>query len=257
MARRGPDGKGEWVSPDARCGFGHRRLSIIDLSEGGAQPMANADGTLVVTFNGEIYNYRELRRSLEAKGYTFRSHSDTEVLLHLYADKGPDMAHDLRGMFAFAIWDGRKRQMFLARDPLGIKPLYYADDGRTFRFASQVKALLAGGGIDEARDPAGVVSFYLLGSLPEPLSLYKQIKALPAGHTMTVTSSGAAPPRRYPMRLPKSMPVPRRLRGSPSGPIATPVRAKHFWIVSDTTLSPTCPLARFSPQASIQAHWSA
>src|SRR5262245_23189509 len=109
MAARGPDGKGEWISDDGRIAFGHRRLSIIDLSETGAQPMASADGSLIVTFNGEIYNYRALRHDLEAKGRIFRSQSDTEVLLHLYADKGTAMVHDLRGMFALAMWDAARR----------------------------------------------------------------------------------------------------------------------------------------------------
>ena len=109
--------------------FGHRRLSIIDLSEEGAQPMTSADGKLIVTFNGEIYNYRQLRASLEARGYRFRTQTDTEVLLHLYAEKGEAMVHDLRGMFAFGLWDAEKSALLLARDPYGIKPLYYADDG--------------------------------------------------------------------------------------------------------------------------------
>jgi asparagine synthase (glutamine-hydrolysing) len=197
MAARGPDGRGEWISDDGRIAFGHRRLSIIDLSETGAQPMASADGNLVVTFNGEIYNYRALRRDLEARGWIFRTQSDTEVLLHLYAEKGEAIVHDLRGMFAFAIWDGRRRRLFMARDPYGIKPLYYADGIGTFRFGSQVKALLAGGGIDDARDPAGLVGFHLFGSVPEPLTLYRQIKALPAGHTMSVDTTGPDSPRRY------------------------------------------------------------
>jgi asparagine synthase (glutamine-hydrolysing) len=197
MAARGPDGKGEWVSTDERVGFGHRRLSIIDLSDAGSQPMSNADGSLVVTFNGEIYNYRELRRGLEAKGYLFRSNSDTEVLLHLYVDKGEAMVHDLRGMFAFAIWDQKRREAFLARDPYGIKPLYYADDGWTFRFASQVKALLAGGAISKDPEPAGVVGFYLWGSVPEPFTIYQDIRALPAGTTMTIDRIGAHAPQRY------------------------------------------------------------
>ena len=140
MTTRGPDGKGEWVSANCRVALGHRRLSVIDLSERGAQPMASASGKLVVTFNGEIYNYRALRKALEAKGSVFRTHSDTEVLLHLYADKGETMVHDLRGMFAFALWDADKSAMLLVRDPYGIKPLYYADDGWTLRVASQVKA---------------------------------------------------------------------------------------------------------------------
>jgi asparagine synthase (glutamine-hydrolysing) len=197
MMRRGPDGCGEWVSADERVGFGHRRLAIIDLSETGAQPMANADASLVVTFNGEIYNYRELRCELEAKGYAFRSQSDTEVLLHLYADRGEQMVHALRGMFAFAIWDRQRREVFLARDPYGIKPLYYSDDGWTFRFASQVKALLAGGAVSRDPEPAGLVGFYLWGSVPEPFTTYQSIRALPAGCTMRVDSIGARDPQRY------------------------------------------------------------
>ncbi len=197
MAARGPDGKGEWIAADGRLGFGHRRLSIIDLSVAGSQPMPNADGTLIVTFNGEIYNYRELRRSLETRGYRFRSNSDTEVLLHLYAEKGEAMVHDLRGMFAFAIWDTRHRRLFMARDPYGIKPLYYADDGRTLRFASQVKALLAGGAVADCVAPAGVVGFYLWGSVPEPFTTYQAIRALPAGSWMNVRAEGADEPVRY------------------------------------------------------------
>jgi len=197
MAARGPDGKGVWVADDGRFGFGHRRLSIIDLSEAGAQPMVSADGRLVVTFNGEIYNYRDLRQELERKGHAFRSNSDTEVLLYLYADKGEAMVHELRGMFAFAIWDTERGVLFMARDPYGIKPLYYAEGFGTLRFASQVKALLAGGAIDGARDPAGLVGFHLFGSVPEPLTLYRQIKALPAGHTMNVDATGPGRPRCY------------------------------------------------------------
>ena len=123
MAARGPDGSGDWYSADGRVGFGHRRLSIIDLSSRGAQPMQTADGRLVITFNGEIYNYRQLRSRLEAKGYVFRSNSDTEVLLHLYAELGHNMLCELRGMFAFGIWDSQEQQLLLARDPYGIKPL--------------------------------------------------------------------------------------------------------------------------------------
>jgi asparagine synthase (glutamine-hydrolysing) len=197
MAARGPDAAGEWISDDGRVGFGHRRLSIIDLSKTGAQPMASADGRLMVTFNGEIYNYRELRRDLESKGRAFRSQSDTEVLLHLYAAKGAEMVHDLRGMFAFAIWDATEHALFLARDPYGIKPLYYADDGRTFRFASQVKALLAGGAVSREADPAGAVGFRLFGSAPEPFTMFRAIRALPAGSTLLVDRLGAGAPVRY------------------------------------------------------------
>lgn len=187
MIRRGPDGCGEWYSPDGRIGLAHRRLAIIDLSEGAAQPMASADGRFVISFNGEIYNYQKLKARLEAKGYIFRSTSDTEVILHLYAEMGTDMLQDLRGMYAFSIWDVRDRSLFLARDPFGIKPLYYANNGNTFRFASQVKALLAGGQIDTNPEPAGHVGFFLWGHVPDPYTMYKGIKALPAGSWMKVS----------------------------------------------------------------------
>ncbi len=197
MMKRGPDGFGEWVSPEGSLGFGHRRLSIIDLSPAGAQPMTSADGKFTVTFNGEIYNYQALRRDLETRGFVFKSHSDTEVLLHLYALKGAAMVGDLCGMFAFALWDAERRQLFLARDPYGIKPLYYADEDGTFRFASTVKSLLAGGRISREPDPAGVVGFYLFGSVPEPFTTYRSIYALPAGATITVGGAEVGEPRSY------------------------------------------------------------
>lgn len=197
MAPRGPDGSGDWFSPDGRLGFTHRRLAIIDLSERGAQPMHSIDGTLTITFNGEIYNYRELKAGLEAKGYKFRSDSDTEVLLQLYADRGPAMVAELRGMFAFGLWDSRKRQLLLARDPLGIKPLYYADDGWTIRFASLAKALLAGGAVSRDPDPAGIVGFHLLGSVPEPFTVWRGIRQVPAGATVLVDAAGPHEPQVY------------------------------------------------------------
>jgi len=197
MAARGPDGEGEWFSDDGRVAFGHRRLSIIDLSARAAQPMASADGSLVITFNGEIYNYRKLRSDLTAKGHQFRTESDTEVLLHLYADKGEEMLQDLRGMFALAIWDRRSDSLFLARDPYGIKPLYYANDGRTLRFASQVKALLASPRVSPAAEPAGIAGFYLFGSVPEPYTLYQEIRSLPAGSFQRAAATGPGQPVGY------------------------------------------------------------
>src|SRR5574337_558559 len=168
MAIRGPDGEGEWLSADRRVGFAHRRLAIIDLDPRAAQPMHSPDGALSIVFNGEIYNYRTLRRELEAEGANFRTESDTEVLLHLYRARGEAMVERLRGMFAFAIWDARNQRLFLARDPFGIKPLYLADDGRILRFASQVKALAAGGAISGEVSPAGMAGFFLWGHVPEP-----------------------------------------------------------------------------------------
>lgn len=196
MVARGPDGSGAWYAADDRIALAHRRLAIIDASDAGAQPMTSADGSLVVSFNGEIYNYRELRQRLEQKGHVFRSVSDTEVLLHLYAEKGEKMVEDLRGMFAFSLWDGNRRALLLARDPYGIKPLYYADDGWSLRFASQVKALLAGGAVSKETDPAGEVGFHLFGSVPEPFTTVASIRALPAGTTMLVDRIGPREPHR-------------------------------------------------------------
>jgi asparagine synthase (glutamine-hydrolysing) len=159
--------------------------------------MASEDGRFVVVFNGEIYNSPQLRLELEADGARFRTTSDTEVLLHLFARHGADMVHRLRGMFAFAIWDGRRRALFLARDPYGIKPLYTANDGWTFRFASQVKALLAGGQVSRDPEPAGVVGFHVFGSVPEPFTLYREVRSLPAGHTQWVETDGPREPRPF------------------------------------------------------------
>ena len=197
MHCRGPDGSGEWNSADGRVSLAHRRLAVIDLSDAGAQPMSTADGALVISFNGEIYNYRELRASLVQKGYRFQSHTDTEVLLHLYAEKGEAMVGDLRGMFAFALWDERKKALFLARDHFGIKPLYYADDGRSIRVASEVKALLSGGSIDTTPDPVGQAGFLVWGHVPEPYTMFRGIRSLSAGSTMWVTREGMQAPRIY------------------------------------------------------------
>lgn len=197
MTCRGPDGSASWRSTDGRVALAHRRLAIIDLSESAAQPMIDVDTDNVISFNGEIYNYKSLRAELEAKGHRFRTTSDTEVLLKLYLQDGQEMVHRLRGMFAFAIWDGRRGGMFLARDHFGIKPLYYTDDGRTLRAASEVKALIATGLVDTEIEPAGHVGFFLWGHVPEPYSLYKRVLALPAGHTMWVDPNGRSEPRCY------------------------------------------------------------
>jgi asparagine synthase (glutamine-hydrolysing) len=190
MLARGPDGHGEWFADNGRVALGHRRLAIIDLSDRAAQPMAAADGQLVISFNGEIYNYRQLKKDLESRGRVFRTESDTEVLLHLYAEKGEAMLNDLRGMFAFALWDARKQALLLARDPYGIKPLYYANDGWTCRFASQVKALLTSKKVSRLPESAGVAGFYLFGSVPEPFTLYQEIRSVPAGCYQWVDATG-------------------------------------------------------------------
>ena len=197
MAARGPDGAGEWVDAERRIGFGHRRLSIIDLREIADQPMVSADGRVRIVFNGEIYNYRELRAELTAAGAVFRTASDTEVLLQLWQRRGRAMVDALRGMYAFAIWDETAQGVFLARDPYGIKPLYLTDDGGTLRFASQVKALLAGGAIDTTPEPAGHAGFFLWGNVPEPWTLYRGIRALPAGSTLWLARDGKRDEARF------------------------------------------------------------
>jgi len=143
LMHRGPDDAGHYLSPG--IALGSRRLAILDLSKRGHMPMSTADGRYWITYNGEVYNYRELRSALETRGYTFRSHTDTEVVLYLYVDRGPAMLDQLNGMFALGIWDSQERTLFLARDRLGIKPLYYASQADAFYFASEEKALFTAG----------------------------------------------------------------------------------------------------------------
>jgi asparagine synthase (glutamine-hydrolysing) len=197
MRARGPDAYAQWWTEDRRLGLGHRRLAILDLSDRADQPMFSDDRRYTVVFNGEIYNHRALRRELEQTGRRFRTTSDTEVLLHLFAVDGAAMTSRLRGMYAFAIWDNLDRRLFLARDPYGIKPLYYSDDGKVFRFASQVKALRAGGAVSGDPEPAGHAGFYLWGSVPEPFTLYKSIRQLPAGTSVFVDERGMTSKRHF------------------------------------------------------------
>ncbi|MEY4270209.1 MAG: hypothetical protein RLZZ58_1425 [Pseudomonadota bacterium] len=189
MVARGPDAVRQWTGADGTLALDHRRLAIIDLSDEAAQPLHSVAGRHSIVFNGEIYNYRELRADLVAAGVALRTQGDTEVVLALYAREGAAMLSRLRGMFALAIWDHDARALFLARDPFGIKPLYYADNGTRFAFASQVRALLADHGIDRAIDPAGYAGFRLWGSVPEPHTMFAAIRALPAGHHMTVSAA--------------------------------------------------------------------
>jgi asparagine synthase (glutamine-hydrolysing) len=223
MSARGPDGFGEYWDAEGRLGFGHRRLAIIDLSERGQQPMASVDGATVITFNGEIYNFRELRAELAQAGVTMHSDTDTEVLLHLYRRDGAAMLPKLRGMFTFGIWDAAKQGLLIARDPYGIKPLYTSDTGGVFRFASQVKALLAGGQMSREPDPAGVTGFFLWGSVPDPFTLYRDVAALPAGSSQWIDRGGARAPVAY-CSLPAILAVRDTPRPSPEA-IRAEVRA--------------------------------
>jgi asparagine synthase (glutamine-hydrolysing) len=186
MAKRGPDATGEWISADGRIGLGHRRLAIIDLSEAGIQPMSWDNGRYQIVFNGEIYNYQALREEVLAQGVQLRSHSDTEVILALFARDGVAMLPRLRGMFTIALWDEQEQRLMMARDPYGIKPLYYTRSGGYLQFASQVKALAADPGVSREVNPAGLAGFLLWGSVPEPHTIYRDIALLPAGHYMMV-----------------------------------------------------------------------
>jgi asparagine synthase (glutamine-hydrolysing) len=191
MRSRGPDGSGLWISSDGSVGLAHRRLSIIDPTDRGAQPMTTPDGRFWITYNGEIYNFKELRNRLEKRGVAFKTYSDTEVLLELYRADGPDFVRGLRGMFAFALWDQYDQRLLLARDPFGIKPLYFADDGRTIRVASQVKALMMGRGISTAPSAAAHVGFFLWGYIPEPYTTYAAVRSLSPGNAMLISQGGA------------------------------------------------------------------
>lgn len=195
IAHRGPDGSGCHREPGV--GLVHRRLAIIDLS-GGHQPMANEDDSIHVVFNGEIYNYQSLRQKLITAGHIFKTHSDTEVLVHLYEEHGERMVELLRGMFAFAIWDRRRRRLFLARDRVGIKPLYLYRDTEKLIFASEPKAILAYPGIEADIDPESLESYLAFGVVPGPRSIFRDITKLPPAHTLTVEPNhlGAAA-RRY------------------------------------------------------------
>jgi asparagine synthase (glutamine-hydrolysing) len=203
MASRGPDGKGLWLSPDQRVGLGHRRLAIIGLGDQGAQPMVlerrcghpGADeGSLVVTFNGEIYNHLDLRRELEARGHEVRTCCDTEVILHLYEDHGDALVDHLRGMYSLALWDGSTRRLLLARDPYGIKPLYYRDDGVEVRVASQVRPLASNGHRGTRPNEASLAAFFLLGNIPEPLTVWEGVQEVPAGSCVVADAAGVHEP---------------------------------------------------------------
>ena len=192
MTHRGPDDAGAWLSADGRVALGHRRLSIVDLTSAGHQPMTNEDDSLWVVFNGEIYNHAELRLELEARGHRYRSHTDTETLLHLYEEYGTGMLERLRGMFAFALWDGRRERLFMARDRVGIKPLYYTfADGRLV-FGSEIKAILEHPAVERDVDEAALYHYLTYYAAPAPDTLFRGIKKLPAGHYMTLEAGGEA-----------------------------------------------------------------
>jgi asparagine synthase (glutamine-hydrolysing) len=187
IKHRGPDGDGRFV--DGAVGMGNRRLSIIDL-EGGTQPIANENGCINVVFNGEIYNFVELRKELEAEGHRFRTNSDTEVIVHAYEKWGKKCVEHFNGMFAFAVWDSLNRELFLARDHLGIKPLYYVDLGQRVLFASEIKALLQDPECPREVDVDALCELFSFRFVPSPKTLFNGIRKVPPGHSMTLSSRG-------------------------------------------------------------------
>jgi len=187
IAHRGPDSSGEFFSSGHQVGLVHTRLSIIDLSPAGHQPMLNGSGQVAIVFNGEIYNFRELRTALEAEGYTFRGHSDTEVLLNLYLRYGEAMLPKLNGVFAFAIWDARKGSLFVARDALGVKPLYYSETSAGVVFSSELKALLVNPEVSREIDSNAVLMHLTYLWCPAPHTILSGVKKLPPGYAMVLS----------------------------------------------------------------------
>ncbi len=196
LRHRGPDDEGYYIGDG--IGLGFRRLSIIDLQTG-HQPLSNEDRSLWVVFNGELYNYRELRASLESRGHRFATKSDTETIVHLYEDEGDECVNNLRGMFAFAVWDGRRKRLFCARDRFGIKPFYYSLRGTQFVFGSEIKSVLRMPSIPREIDPVALDSYFAYGYILGDMSVFTAVRKLPAAHTMTIEHSRNPVPviRRY------------------------------------------------------------
>ncbi len=196
LERRGPDHGGAYA--DGALGLGHRRLAIIDLSERSNQPLVDPELGLALVFNGTIYNHRGLRAELRRRGYHFFSEGDSEVILKAYREWGEACPEHLDGTFAFAVWDMRRRTLFLARDRFGVKPCYFTRDAGRFRFASSTQALLAGGGTDRAIDPVAVhFQFTLHGVVPAPWTVLKGIRKLAPAHSLTVGADGRESLQRY------------------------------------------------------------
>jgi asparagine synthase (glutamine-hydrolysing) len=197
MPHRGPDASGLYISPTEAAGLGFRRLKIVDLSDVANQPMPNEDGTVRVVFNGEIYNFQELREGLLSRGHQFRSRSDTEVIVHLYEEHGPQCIDRLDGMFAIAIWDDRRQRLVLARDRAGKKPLFYLNDGSRIVFGSEIKAFFGRRDLNLAIDPQAIPSYFIYGYVPCPHTFYRGVRQVEPGHVMTVERDGTMSSRLY------------------------------------------------------------
>jgi asparagine synthase (glutamine-hydrolysing) len=199
MSHRGPDGAGLWISADGQVGFGHRRLAIIDLSEAASQPMSSEDGSIRISFNGEIYNHQEIRRELESiGGYRWKTdHSDTEVIVHAFEQWGIECVQKFRGMFAFALWDARRRELWLVRDRIGIKPLYYSVHHQRLVFASEIKALLQDPGQVREVNEEGLYHYLSFATTPAPHTLFAGIRKLSGGTMLRVRPDGSVKESRY------------------------------------------------------------
>ena len=208
ISHRGPDDCGikVFTHPDQEVSLGHRRLSIIDLSSAGHQPMTNEDETIWVVFNGEIYNFPELRKNLLATGHQFRSRTDTEVLLHGYEEWGIDFVKKLNGIFAFALWDSRRRTLHLVRDRYGVKPIYYWKHNHRLLFASEIKSLLCDPNLDREVDREALLAYLKFRYCPEPLTLFKQVRKVPPGHVMTFGVDKTSSSRFYELVFPDTHP---------------------------------------------------
>lgn len=241
MRLRGPDSRGTLLAPAGEhvVGLGHRRLSIIDTSSAGAQPMGNEDGRVQVVCNGEIYNFAELRRELEERGHRFSSHSDTEVLVHLWEEEGPELLRRLNGMFALALWDRQSRTLLLARDPIGVKPLYYSWKDGALLFGSQLAPLLAAGPVSRELDLQALHDYLALAYVPGPRSMLRDVRKLPPGHCLLWQDGALAEERYWELRLASACGA-HRFPGGPEEAraelLATLRRAVRRQMVSDVPL---------------------
>src|SRR5436190_17695193 len=199
MRHRGPDDAGadSWAAGDGRVAFGHRRLAIVDLSPAGHNPMPNEDETVWITFNGEIYNHERLREPLIQAGHRYRSRADTETIIHLYEERGLDFVQDLEGDFAIALWDENKRRIVLARDRIGVKPLYYTLTGGRLIFASEIKAILEHPAVSRDIDEQALYHYLTFLTTPAPQTLFAGIQKLPAGCLLTCDAKGDVRVTRY------------------------------------------------------------
>lgn len=218
MTHRGPDDAGIWVNDSGNCALAHRRLSIIDLSADGRQPMCNEDGTIWATFNGEIYNFQQLRTQLIDEGHCFRSHTDSEVLPHLFEKMEPQYLELLDGMFAFAVWNEREKRLLLARDPFGKKPLYFSEGSGWFAFSSELKALRSVPSFDASVDREALSLYLLLQYVPAPQTIFSGARKLPPGHYLEADFSQEAAPK---------IKIAQYARFSPTEPSAKPDRVRE------------------------------